>query len=383
MRRIYVLLFISFNIICFSQKKTEVIDSNKLSETRQISIITPPSYEHDTNRKYPVIYILDGEYLLDPFYGTLQYGYYFDDLPEVILIGIHQAQNNNRVKDSKYDADGFPTEKSAAFYEFLATEVIPFVDNNYRTVDYKIITGHDVTAGFLNFFLYKDDPIFDAYISLCPDLANEMENRISSRLEVMKKPIHYFQATSSSDEKTIYERVTILDENILKIQNTNISYKLLNLEGFSHYSIVPVAIPQALYHVFNGYQPINKDEYKKALENLTSGFTDYLNEKYKKINAMYGLDKKIRLIDFLAVQNAILKNGTSDDLKSLAKLAGKNYPKTTLPYFIECSAHEKNGDYSNAIKALEKGYSSTEIGLLTKDFILEKMENLKTKKIGQ
>ena len=28
---------------------------------------------------------------MDPFNGALQYGYYFDDLPEVIIVGIHQA----------------------------------------------------------------------------------------------------------------------------------------------------------------------------------------------------------------------------------------------------------------------------------------------------
>lgn len=383
MKKLYTLLLLSISIACFSQKKTETIDSEKLGKSRQISIITPPSYEYESDRKYPVIYVLDGEYLLDPFNGTLQYGYYFDDLPEVILVGIHQGKNNDRIIDSKDDEDGLPTEKSANFYEFLATEVIPFINKNYRTVDYKVIAGHDATAGFLNFFLYKDNPIFDAYVSLCPDLAYEMENRLSDRLEIMKKPISYFQATSPADETSIYQRVKILDENIAKVENTNISYKLLNLEGYSHYSMVPIAIPQALYHIFKGYQPINKDEYKKDLESMTSGFVDYLNEKYKKINILYGVDKKIRLIDFLAVQNVILKNGTSDELKALAKLADKNYPKTTLPYYIECSAHEKNGDYNNAIKAIERGYASKEIGLLTKAFMLEKMEDLKNKRAGQ
>ena len=383
MKKIYALLLLSISIIGYSQKKIETIDSDKLGKSRQISIITPPSYEYESNRKYPVIYILDGEYLMDPFNGTLQYGYYFDDLPEVILIGIHQGKNNDRIIDSKDDEDGLPTEKSAGFYEFLATELIPFVNKNYRTIEYKVIAGHDVTAGFLNFFLYKDNPIFDAYISLCPDLAYEMENRLQQRLEIMKKPISYFQATSPADETSIYQRVNLLDENLKKVQNPNISYKLLNLEGYSHYSMVPIAVPQALYHIFKGYQPINRDEYKKDLENLSSGFVDYLNEKYKKMNALYGVEKKIRLIDFIAVQNVILKKGTSEELKDLAKLADKNYPKTTLPYYIESTAYEKNGDYNSAIKAVERGYASKEIGLLTKSFMLERMEELKNKRAGQ
>lgn len=380
MKKIFLLILINLSFFCFSQKKTETIESDKLEESRQITIITPPSYSNETKQKYPVIYILDGDYLLDPFFGTFEYGYYFDDLPEVILVGIQQEKS--RITDTQNDEEGLPSKKGAAFYEFLTTEVIPFIDENYQTASYKAIAGHDVTAGFLNFFLYKDNPVFDAYISLCPDLAPDMENRIQSRLEVMKKPISYFQATASSDEKSIYENVLLLDENLQKLQNTNISYKLLNLEGYSHYSIVPVAIPQAVYNIFKGYQPINNDEYKKKLEPLTEGFVEYLTDKYTKINDTYSVEKKIRLLDFMAVQKVILKKGTSDDLKKLAKVAEKNYPKTTLPYYIECTAYEKDEDYKNAIKALERAYTSKEIGLLTKAFILEKIEDLKRKKAG-
>lgn len=369
------------SLAAFAQKKTNTIDSQKLGKSRQISIILPPSYEFESDKKYPVIYVLDGEYLLDPFHGSLQYGYYFDDLPEVILVGIHQGKNNDRMIDSKSDEEGLPTEKSGAFYEFIASEVIPYINKNYRTVPFKVIAGHDVTAGFLHFFLYKDNPIFDGYVSLCPDLAYDMENRIEDRMRMMPKPISYFQVSSPTDETSIYEKVKLLDENLKTVLNKNVSYKYLQLDGFSHYSMVPVAVPQALYHIFKGYQPINKEEYKE-LQNSTSGFVDYLTEKYKKINTLYGVDMKIRLIDFIAIQNLISKYGTSDELKNLEKLASKEYPKTMLPYFLEGTYYEKDGDFDKAIKAYEKGYSSKDIGMFTKSFMLEKIEELKRKRAG-
>lgn len=381
MKYVYILLAILFSLSSIAQKKTETIDSNKLGKPRQISIILPPSYEFESKKNYPVIYLLDGEYLMDPFNGSLQYGYYFDDLPEVILVGIHQGKNNDRIIDSKSDDDGLPTEKSGNFYEFIASEVIPYINSNYRTVSFKAIAGHDVTAGFLNFFLYKDNPIFDAYISFCPDLAYDMENRIEDRLTMMSKPISYFQVSSPTDEKSIYEKVKLLDENLKTVLNKNVSYKYLQLDGFSHYSMVPVAVPQALYHVFKGYQPINKQEYKE-LQDTNSGFIDYLTEKYKNINVLYGVDMKIRLIDFMAIQNLIMKNGTTDELRNLEKLASKEYPKTMLQYFIEASYYEKEGNYDKAIKAVEKGYTSKDIGMFTKGFMLEKLEDLKRKRAG-
>ena len=274
---------------------------------------------------------------------------------------------------------GYLLKKAAIF---IASEVIPYINDNYRTVTFKAIAGHDATAGFLNFFLYKDNPIFDAYISFCPELAYDMENRIEDRMTMMSKPISYFQVSSPTDEKSIYEKVKLLDENLKTVLNKNVSYKYLQLDGFSHYSMVPVAVPQALYHVFKGYQPINKQEYKD-LQDTTSGFIDYLTEKYKNINALYGVDMKIRLIDFMAIQNLIMRNGTAEELKNLEKLASKEYPKTMLPYFIEASYYEKDGNYDKAIKAVEKGYSSKDIGMFTKGFMLEKLEDLKRKRAGQ
>lgn len=382
MKKIITLALILGSISSFGQKITESFESNKLGKTRQISIITPPSYEYEKDKKYPVIYLLDGEYLMDPFNGSLQYGYYFDDLPEVIIVGIHQAKNNDRFTDSKGDEEGLPTEKSGNFYEFIAAEVIPYINDNYRTVSYKVIAGHDATAGFLNFFLYKDNPIFDGYISLCPDFAFEMENRIEDRMKAMSKPISYFQVSSITDETTIYQRVKSLDEKLSTVLNKNVSYKHLQLDGYSHYSMVPIAIPQAIYHVFKGYQPINKEEYKQ-LENQTTGFVDYLTEKYKNLNTLYGVDMKIRLNDFLAIQNLIIKNGSSDELKSLEKIASKEYPKTMLPFVIEASYYEKDNNYDKAIKAYEKGYSSKDIGMFTKSYMLEKLEELKRKRVGQ
>lgn len=381
MKKIIILLLFA-TVFAFGQRKTESIESNRLGKTRQISIITPPSYEYEKDKKYPVVYLLDGEYLMDPFNGTLQYGYYFDDLPEVIIVGIYQNKNNERTNDSKTTDDGFPDEKSSKFYEFIATELIPYINQNYRTVSYKVIAGHDITAGFLNFFLYKDFPVFDAYISLCPELAFDMPARIANRLKMMPKPISYFHATSSADETTLYEEAVLLDENAKTILNSNLSYKFLNLDGYSHYSLVPVAIPQALYHVFKGYQPINKDDYASELKDLNSGYVSFLLSRYKKINDLYGVNMKIRLIDFLAIQAAIYNNGTAEELKELEKIASKEYSKSTLVYFIESSYFEKLNKFDEAIKAIEKGYTAKEIGPITKAVLIGKLESLKRKRAG-
>jgi predicted alpha/beta superfamily hydrolase len=81
--------------------------------------------------------------------------------------------------------------------------LLPYVEKKYRTLPFRMITGHDTTAGFLNFYLYKDNPIFNAYISLAPEMAPEMEKRLAERLAKITKPIFYYQATGEGDLKAI------------------------------------------------------------------------------------------------------------------------------------------------------------------------------------
>ncbi len=383
MKEKIVFLVLLLHLSVFSQKKTEMIESLKLGKTRELTIVLPPSYEFETKKKYPVIYLLDGDYLTDAFQGTLQYGVYFDDLPEVILVGISQAKNNDRFIDSQTDDEGLPKERGAKFYEFIGSELIPFIDKKYRTLPYKAIAGHDITAGFLNFYLYKDNPVFDAYISLCPELPYEMEYRVPERLAVISKPISYFQASASSDSKEIFEAANLLDEGIQQVQNNSLSYKYELFEGLSHYSIVPNAIPRALYHIFKGYQPINLTEYQKEVTNLNTGFVKYLTDKYKKINDTYGVDMKVRLIDIMAIQKAIIDNNALEELNDLAKIADKNYPKTMLSDYIKATYFERTGKINDAIKLLETTVNLKEVGLLTKSEVLDKLENLKQARANQ
>ncbi|MFD0777489.1 hypothetical protein ACFQZF_02085 [Flavobacterium myungsuense] len=75
--------------------------------------------------------LLDGDYLFDPFQGALNYGAYWDDLPEVIIVGISQNKNNERELDCATDnANGLPIDKGEKFYEFIGLELIPYIQKN-------------------------------------------------------------------------------------------------------------------------------------------------------------------------------------------------------------------------------------------------------------
>ena len=378
MRKIILslLFFISFQ--SYSQKITDTIVSQKLKEDREFTVSLPESYAKNKTKKYPVLVLLDGDYLLDPFQGALNYGAYWDDLPEVIIVGISQNKKDERYSDCTFDPEtGLPDGKGENFFEFIGQELLPFIEKTYRIAPFKIIAGHDVTAGFLNFYLYKDQPIFNAYISLSPELPTQMEEIIPQRLSVLNQPIFYYQAMADGDLKTTKERTIQLDSALAAIKKPNLNYLFDNFNGASHYSLVLHAIPNALYQFFGVYQPISVSEFNEKIAILPSGYVDYLIKKYEVIEKSFAIKMSIRVNDFKAIEAAIIKNKAFDEFDALSNLAQKNYPKSMLAEYHLALMFEKKGDYKKAIKYYIAAYQKEEIGGLTKDMMIEKSDDLK------
>jgi hypothetical protein len=362
----------------FAQRIPESIETKKIG-SRSFTVVTPTSYESNPEKKYPTLVLLDGEYLLDPFEGILKYGSYWDDLPEMIIIAIDQNNGETRFKDSEFDDAGFPSGSGADFFEFIGQELYPYVDKKYRTLPFRMIAGHDTTAGFLNFYLYKDNPIFNAYISLAPEMAPEMEKRVAERLTKMTKPVFYYQATGEADLKEINEKAAELDINIKAIPNATFKYQNDTFKGASHYSLVPKAIPSAIYFIFDGYQPISMVEFQDKILKLDAGYTDYLIAKYDELEKRFGFKMKPRLSDFKAIEAAILKNKAYNELQALGEYADKHYPKTILGTYHQALYFEKTGNYKKAIKVYQRAFTLEPIRELTKDFMLNRAEALKGK----
>jgi hypothetical protein len=375
---LFILFICSSSIFSQNQKVTDTITSQKLNEEREITIGLPPSYEKHPNQKYPILILLDGEFLFDPFQGALSYGYYWDDLPEVIIVGISQNKNNEREADCMVDeTTGLPSEKGEQFFEFIGMELIPYIQKKYRTAPFKMVAGLDTTAGFLNLYLYKENPVFDAYISMSPELPTGMEEQIPDRLAAIQKAIFYYHSSADGDVKKMRNRILALDEAAKNIKKETLNYRFDDFKGASHYSLVLNSIPSALYQIFSVYQPISTTEFNEKIANLPSGYVDYLIKKYDVIEKSFELKLPIRLNDFKAIEAAILKNKAYEEFDKLAQLARKNYPKSMLADYELGQMYEKQGDNARAVKSYLAAFQREEIGDLTKDMMIERADELK------
>ncbi|MEY8462679.1 alpha/beta hydrolase [Streptococcus merionis] len=117
-----------------------------LGEKRRVRVLLPKNYRKDTNRRYPVVYMHDGQnifYSKEAFTGyswkvipTIKHN---PDIPRMIVVGIdnHISRMNEyapwRFSNIHHEADQNMGGKGQEYSEFVMDIVKPFIDKTYRT----------------------------------------------------------------------------------------------------------------------------------------------------------------------------------------------------------------------------------------------------------
>lgn len=123
-----------------------IISSEFLKNTREIDIYLPPSYNTNPDKKYPVIYMNDGNNLFYPEISFAGIHWEVDTtieklakqglIDEVIVVGIHNTMQRNY--EYTWQEMKFRTQSHGGggtlYARFIIEELKEFVDEKYRTL---------------------------------------------------------------------------------------------------------------------------------------------------------------------------------------------------------------------------------------------------------
>lgn len=380
MKQLYIIcILILFSNFSFTQKLdslfvskiNDTIVSKVLSENRAFEIQLPRSFNRDNKTKYPLIIVMDGDHLFNMVSGTVDYLSYWGDVPENIVVGIKQI--DSRFKDSSVldNINNTPITSTANFYDFIIQELIPYVSKNYRSSDFIIVLGQERTANFINFFLLKSNPFIRGYITISPKFSKNMKKYLVQNLRETGSNILYTVSSSKQDFETIYEDVLDFSNSLDSVSNKNLIFKSLIYENENHYTLPTLSVPKSIRETYSLYKDIDKIEYDSIISKLESSPVEYLKEKYKNIKSFYGLDKKVSMNDFMAIEEFIESKGQFNFYEDLSKYANEFYSGTILPSYYMGRYYEENGEPERAMKIYRSAYNMNEVQGLTKDYLLE------------
>ena len=137
-----------------------------LRNERDILVYLPPGYEHDQARRYPVLYMHDGQNLFDAGTAFAGQEWHLDETAEaligagrvepLIIVGIghagsERAEELTPSRDPRRKAGG----AGAAYARFVVEEVKRYVDDRYRTLPDRehTATGGSSLGGLISLWL--------------------------------------------------------------------------------------------------------------------------------------------------------------------------------------------------------------------------------------
>lgn len=225
----------------------------------RIRVRLPASYLTDTNKRYPVIIKLDGQW--DFLLAASAYNcVYFDgQMPETVIIGIDWGDIDGnvhviRARDLLPKPMGFPNSgQAAAFVNVIAEELIPELEKRYRLNGQRFLLGGSWSGVFATYALFENPAAFDGAIAIGPsyDIAGD----------VMRQQLEAASRSQALKGKRLYIGIgkwdpvapSVLDyAKALEAANVQgLEFKLDDLAGFGHSGMNIPGYAGGFQHIFN------------------------------------------------------------------------------------------------------------------------------------
>lgn len=377
MKKLLLTLLVLFSARVGAQIISENLGSKDMDDTRKITIVLPEGY--DKRQKYPLFVVLNASRLLEPTVTSLRYFARTGEVPPSIIVGIYNQEDDVTIPQET----GVPFNDTAVFFEFVGQVVIPHVQNKYTTNGFKGIIADGEGANFINYYLLKENSLFNAYISLSPNMTEKITNSIPEQLASFKTPIFYYLGWTQDEDNVTLKKITDLDKlmSVKKLERSFYFSQPFPQVTTSAVSIM--GISEALNLFFEEYRPITMREYAEKVLKIQSNTTQYLEDKYKKIKDLYGIDKEPLLEDVKAIYAAILKNADFESIPILVKYIKPYYKNTALPDYLEGDYYQRIQEPQKAFRSLQRAYGAKEIDFVTKELVSQTLEKLQKEYRGK
>ena len=148
--------------------RAATVYSRVLGEERTLLVALPSGYEL-TQTRYPVLYLLDGLANFQHATSTVDFLARNGRIPQMIVMGI---ANTARTRDMTptHVEDRETSGGGDLFLQFVEDELIPYVDDRFRTQPFRVLFGHSLGGMFAVYTLFTKPDLFGGYVAASPHL---------------------------------------------------------------------------------------------------------------------------------------------------------------------------------------------------------------------
>lgn len=333
-----------------------IIESNILNESREYWVYLPADYDK-SKYDYPVMYLLDGQEHFHLITGVVNHmSRLIPRMPRMIIVGV-VSTDNDRVRDyTPNQIEILPNGGGAdLFTEFMQKELVPKIDYDFRTNNYRLLFGHSLAGVCVNHIFATHNELFNVYfaadpaIFVDPTIAKKMDSYISNQDTI--KSNYFLSVCGLVDSTTIVPNI-----QLSKIIESKYSEKTWwDFEFYpseDHVSMTLKAIYDGLEELYSDYKVpysyIRSFDKENILNHIIQNEVRYkthvaLPEQLVNEYAMHFCSKQ-----------------KYDDAIELLQLNIENYKAPYETYYFIGEVYRLKGDKENALLYFEKSFAIKE-----------------------
>jgi predicted alpha/beta superfamily hydrolase len=352
------------------QGEVVMMHSDILKEDRRILIYTPKD-SANSEKKYPVIYVLDAD---NHFAQMVEYSKYLSRqdvnvIPPLIVVGITNTNRNRDLTPSHSNIDysgksdttaNSPYKNSGGnehFLQFIQKELIPYVNSNYKTQPYRIFAGHSFGALTTINCLINYPDMFDAYIAVSPSfwwdrkfLLKLADKKLKAG-STLSKTLFFSDGNedSSSPGSPFHTNVLKFDSLLKKRNIKGLDFEYIPYPNESHMTVPIKSYYDGLRFIYHQWElpPVSDEEINLEI----------IMRHYKGLSQKFGypiLPEEAYFNDlaqWLVKTPATLNNGIK-----LLEMNTINYPSSSGAFAALGAAYAKRGEKQKAMASYKKAY---------------------------
>ena len=275
-------------------------------------------------------------------------------MPGMIVVGI---ANTDRTRDltpaNTSDTTGrFPTAGGAdVFLDFMSEELIPYIDQAFKTKPYKILIGHSFGGLFVNHAIVHRPEIFNDYISISPSLwwdEQKLVNQAQTHFEKNKDQKGYLFMTMGNEGGTMLGGAWKFSSVLEELAGADFHWKFVLMDQETHGSVPSRSTYQGLEFIFADWHISN------PMELYETGGMSALDAHYQKIADRWGYQVKVPEQTLNQIGYLLLNQEKLDEAIQIFTRNVKAYPTSSNVYDSLGEALMKKGDNPAAIKNYKK-----------------------------
>ncbi|WP_394204811.1 alpha/beta hydrolase [Shewanella waksmanii] len=252
--------------------------SKVFASERRFMVSLPERYALYEQRQYPVLYVVDADFQFQHVAAVSYHLARMGKIPPMIVVGIANQGNSDYLYSSTWPVEGEADFGGAArFHQYLANELIPYINNHYRTSDAQALAGYSLGGLFSLYAMMQSNTPFNAFLAMSPSIWVDnyaLHNMVAPLLQQQKLTAPLFVSVANEQGMGVDKLIETLEQHA-----GNLSWQYQQYPNENHFTTALPALYDGLQFLAPNYGSFSDASNLTTLGDYTAVIEHYLQQK--------------------------------------------------------------------------------------------------------